>query len=151
MESTFEAHRTSPSRTEKRERTGRLSNLWPRSKRSWCSRTGAPSRQCRIHGPLRHSVHSVTNEIDVYPRYRYKRLAFRGQVYFCCDRIPARCRSAPIRRKQAVELTLNIRDALVQDALQHFWILQLLVNLSDNGLSEFLLLSLLDLSLVSNP
>lgn len=48
-------------------------------------------------------------------------------------------------------LTLNIRNALLQNLLQLLGILQLLSNLTDDGLRQFSLLPLLDLSFVAHP
>lgn len=47
--------------------------------------------------------------------------------------------------------TLNILNALVENLLQHLGVVQLGLNLSNNGLSELLLLSLLNTLLVSHP
>lgn len=47
--------------------------------------------------------------------------------------------------------TLNISNTLLEDLLKDLGVLKLLLDLSDNGLSELLLLSLLDLAFVSDP
>lgn len=49
------------------------------------------------------------------------------------------------------ERTLNIRHALGEDLLQHLGVLQLLLHLGDDGVSQLLLLALLDLALVADP
>lgn len=49
------------------------------------------------------------------------------------------------------ERTLDISDALRQDLLQDLWVLQLLLDLGDDGISQLLLLALLDLALVTDP
>lgn len=46
---------------------------------------------------------------------------------------------------------LNISNTLLEDLLKDLGVLKLLLDLSDNGLSELLLLSLLDLAFVSDP
>jgi hypothetical protein len=46
---------------------------------------------------------------------------------------------------------LYIRHTLLQNLLQHLWVLQLLANLRDDGISQFPLLSLLDLAFVADP
>lgn len=51
------------------------------------------------------------------------------------------------RRKR----TLNIGNALLQDLLENLGVLQLIGDLLDDGLGELLLLSLLNLGLVSDP
>lgn len=48
-------------------------------------------------------------------------------------------------------LTLHIGDALLEDLLQIPRILQLFGNFANNALSQFPLLPLLDLALVSSP
>lgn len=48
-------------------------------------------------------------------------------------------------------LTLNISNRLVEDLLQHLWVLELLLDLGNNALGKLLLLALLDLSLVTHP
>jgi hypothetical protein len=47
--------------------------------------------------------------------------------------------------------TLNISNTLLEDLLKDLGVLKLLLDLCDNGLSELLLLSLLDLAFVSDP
>lgn len=49
------------------------------------------------------------------------------------------------------ELTLDILHALVKDLLENLGVLQFLLNLGNNGISEFALLPLLDTLLVSYP
>ena len=46
---------------------------------------------------------------------------------------------------------LNISDTLVQDLLQDFGVLKLLFDLGDDGLGQLLLLTSLDLTLVTDP
>jgi len=48
-------------------------------------------------------------------------------------------------------LTLNVGNTLLQDLLKDLGVLELLGDLGDNALSELLLLTELDLSLISNP
>ena len=48
-------------------------------------------------------------------------------------------------------LTLNIRDALIEDALQDFWVFQLFLYFGNDALSELLLLALFLLTLETNP
>jgi hypothetical protein len=50
-----------------------------------------------------------------------------------------------------VSLTLNIRNALLQDLLQDLRILKFLLDLANDCIGEFLLLANLHLSLISNP
>ena len=52
---------------------------------------------------------------------------------------------------ESFELTLHISQALLQDQLQLFWVLELLANLANDALREFSLLTLLHLSFVANP
>lgn len=47
--------------------------------------------------------------------------------------------------------TLDVSDALLEDLLEDLGVLELLLDLGDNGLSELLLLALLNLALVSDP
>ena len=47
--------------------------------------------------------------------------------------------------------TLNISDGLLEDFLEGLWVLKLLLDLGNDGLSKLLLLTLLDLSLVTDP
>ena len=47
--------------------------------------------------------------------------------------------------------TLNLGDALLQDLLQVLWVLELLLDLCDEGLGKLLLLALLYLGLVADP
>lgn len=49
------------------------------------------------------------------------------------------------------ERTLDISHALRQDLLQDLGVLQLLLDLGDDGISQLLLLTLLDLALVTDP
>jgi hypothetical protein len=46
---------------------------------------------------------------------------------------------------------LNISNALLENLLKDLGVLELLLDLGDNGLSKLLLLALLNLSLVSDP
>lgn len=64
-----------------------------------------------------------------------------------CLRHVSRGNCLGFRRK----LTLNIPDALVKNLLEHLGVIQLGLNLGNDGLSKLLLLSLLDTLLVSNP
>jgi hypothetical protein len=50
-----------------------------------------------------------------------------------------------------VARTLDISNTLLEDLLEDLRVLELLLDLGDNRLSELLLLSLLDLALVSDP
>jgi len=52
---------------------------------------------------------------------------------------------------QIYVLTLNIRNALLQDLLEDLGVLELLCNLGHDGLGELLLLTDLNLSLISDP
>ncbi|KAI9171288.1 nucleolar complex protein [Paramyrothecium foliicola] len=54
-------------------------------------------------------------------------------------------------REEMQGLTLDIGNALLQDLLQDLGVLQLLLDLGNNGSSELLLLALLNLTLVANP
>lgn len=47
--------------------------------------------------------------------------------------------------------TLDISNTLLEDLLENLRVLELLLDLGDNGLSKLLLLALLNLALVSNP
>ena len=47
--------------------------------------------------------------------------------------------------------TLNVSDALVKDLLEGLGVVELLLNLGDDGLGKLLLLPLLDLALVADP
>jgi hypothetical protein len=47
--------------------------------------------------------------------------------------------------------TLNVRDALVKDLLEGLGVLELLLDLGDDGLGKLALLPLLDLALVADP
>ena len=58
---------------------------------------------------------------------------------------------AAIHLTEQGHLTLDIGNALIQDLLYHFRILKLLVDLPDDTLCQLLLLSLLDLTLISDP
>lgn len=49
------------------------------------------------------------------------------------------------------ELTLNILDALVKNLLEYLGVVQLGLDLGNDGLGKLLLLPLLDTLLVSNP
>lgn len=49
------------------------------------------------------------------------------------------------------QLTLHIGDALVQDLLQDLGVLEILLDLGDDGLGKLTLLLLLDLTLVADP
>jgi hypothetical protein len=48
-------------------------------------------------------------------------------------------------------LTFYISDSLIQDLLKNLGVLKFLLNLGNDGISQLLLLSGLDLSLVSYP
>jgi hypothetical protein len=48
-------------------------------------------------------------------------------------------------------LTLNIRNALLQDLLKDLGVLELLLDLGNDGLRQLLLLADLHLSLISDP
>ena len=50
-----------------------------------------------------------------------------------------------------IKLTLNISDALLQDLLQNLGVLELLLDLANDGISKLLLLALLNLALVADP
>jgi hypothetical protein len=52
---------------------------------------------------------------------------------------------------RSVAHTLNISNTLLEDLLKDLGVLELLLDLGDNGLSKLLLLALLDLALVSDP
>lgn len=56
-----------------------------------------------------------------------------------------------ILRKAGRTLTLNIRNALLEDLLQNLGVLKLLVDLADDGLGKLTLLALLNLTLVAHP
>lgn len=47
--------------------------------------------------------------------------------------------------------TLNVRDTLLENLLEHLGVLELLRDLGDDALGELLLLPLLDLALVPHP
>ena len=49
------------------------------------------------------------------------------------------------------ERTLNVSNALVKNLLENFGVVELLLNLGDDGLGKLALLPLLDLSLVTHP
>ena len=49
------------------------------------------------------------------------------------------------------ERTLDISHALRQDLLQNLGVLQLLLDLGNDGISQLLLLALLDLAFVTDP
>ena len=49
------------------------------------------------------------------------------------------------------ERTLNISDRLLKDLLESLWVLKLLLDLGNDALGKLLLLTLLDLSLVTDP
>lgn len=53
--------------------------------------------------------------------------------------------------KKPVARTLDISNTLLEDLLEDLRVLELLLDLGDNRLSELPLLSLLDLALVSDP
>lgn len=46
---------------------------------------------------------------------------------------------------------LDVGDALVEDLLESLGVLELLLDLGDDGLGKLLLLPLLDLALITNP
>lgn len=50
-----------------------------------------------------------------------------------------------------VRRTLNVSDALVEDLLEGLGVLELLLNLGNDGLGKLALLPLLDLALVADP
>ena len=50
-----------------------------------------------------------------------------------------------------VARTLNVSDALLEDLLKGLRVLELLLHLGDDALSELLLLALLQLALVADP
>jgi len=50
-----------------------------------------------------------------------------------------------------IKLTLNISDALLQDLLQNLGVLELLLDLANDGIGKLLLLALLNLALVADP
>jgi hypothetical protein len=52
---------------------------------------------------------------------------------------------------QLRQLTLNICNTLLEDLLQNFGVLELLLDLGNDALGELLLLPLLDLTLVTHP
>jgi hypothetical protein len=47
--------------------------------------------------------------------------------------------------------TFDVRDALIKDLLKSPWVLELLLDLGDDGLGQLALLPLLDLPLVAYP
>jgi hypothetical protein len=47
--------------------------------------------------------------------------------------------------------TLNISNTLLEDLLKNLGVLELLLDLGDDGLGKLLLLALLDLALVADP
>ena len=49
------------------------------------------------------------------------------------------------------KLTLNVGNALLEDLLEGLGVLELLLDLGDDGGGELLLLALLDLALVADP
>ena len=53
--------------------------------------------------------------------------------------------------REAARLTLYIGHALVEDLLERLRVLELLLDLVDDSLSQLLLLALLDLTLVAHP
>jgi hypothetical protein len=48
-------------------------------------------------------------------------------------------------------LTLNISNALLEDLLENLGVLELLLDLADDGLGKLTLLALLNLALVADP
>ena len=54
-------------------------------------------------------------------------------------------------KTQHIKLTLNIRDTLIKDLLEHLGVLKLLLNLGNDVLSELTLLPDLDLALIADP
>jgi hypothetical protein len=60
------------------------------------------------------------------------------------------CKSQSFIAK-SVPRTLNVSDALLQNLLQDLGVLELLLDLGDDGSSQLLLLSLLNLALVADP
>lgn len=65
--------------------------------------------------------------------------------------IPAIISKESNRGPTQEELTLNIGNTLLKDLLQNLGVLELLLNLADDGLGKFALLALLDLALVAHP
>lgn len=55
------------------------------------------------------------------------------------------------RRSAGRKHTLNILYALLEDLVQNLGVLEGLLDLGDDGVGQFLLLSSLDLALVANP
>jgi hypothetical protein len=53
--------------------------------------------------------------------------------------------------QRIMQHTLNVRNALVKDLLEGLGVLELLLNLGDDGLRKLLLLPLLNLALVADP
>ena len=50
-----------------------------------------------------------------------------------------------------LQLTFNVSNALVEDLLEGLGVLELLLDLANDGLSKLTLLALLDLALVADP
>ena len=48
-------------------------------------------------------------------------------------------------------LTLNVNDTLLQDLVQHLWVLKLFADLGNDAIGQLLLLARLYLSLVTHP
>lgn len=48
-------------------------------------------------------------------------------------------------------LTLDVGDALLKDLLENLGVLELLLDLADDGLGKFALLALLNLALIAHP
>lgn len=61
------------------------------------------------------------------------------------------CHNNRFRTRQVLKHTLNIGNALLQNLLQDLGVLQLLLDLGNDGSGELLLLALLNLALVADP
>jgi len=57
--------------------------------------------------------------------------------------------SVVFNKRKENSLTLDVGNALIQDLLQHFGVLKLLLDLGDNAIGELSLLSLLHLTFIS--
>jgi hypothetical protein len=80
--------------------------------------------------------------------WRIKRRCFLA-VYAFWETIPTHV--SIITQVAHGGLTLNIGDALVEDLLENLGVVQLLLNLGDDGVGELALLPLLHLALVPDP
>lgn len=65
--------------------------------------------------------------------------------------MPIDCQTLIVVITSRRQLTLHISNALVKDLLQELGVLELLLDLGDDGFGELTLLLLLDLSLVADP